>query len=129
MIKQAIAIGSLLAGGASASVVAYLQARPAPQEPRGLSRAQAESTRAEPPVLTPVTVFLSDTTPLVAPEVAPKRPSNPRRVVATPAMAHEFVPCSEFREVGAAIIREGGAVGSRMVRSLCERPVLAHDPD
>ena len=64
----------------------------------------------EPIEIAPLTVIGSK-----APRIAPR----PRAVPAKPAKAKEFVPCTNWRDMGPTNTKRGNQSGVRRVRTLC----------
>jgi hypothetical protein len=117
MVKQIVAIGSFLLGGAGIGLVAHLQTDPmafTSQPPP----VQHESTRLQAEVATTVQEGPAQTTDEAITEFALDT-LRASRATAPAVAERELAPCSAWYEVGAATIQEGGAIGSHAVRQLC----------
>src|SRR5258706_9453657 len=117
MVKQIITIGTFLLGGAGIALVAHLQTDPMaftsqPTERREATRLEGEvaTTVHQGPAPEPtdeaITEFALDTL-------------RASRATAPILAERELGPCSEWYEIGAATIQEGGAIGTHAARHLC----------
>jgi hypothetical protein len=117
MIKQLITFSSMAAGSAGFAFIGYLQTHPlALTEPvvADVRTWVAPAARpVDPPVQVPELVFDA--------ELISAKPRPVARVSKRPAPPRPVEPCADWRSIGASYVTEGRAVGSRLVRELCER--------
>jgi hypothetical protein len=117
MLKQAMAIGTLLSGGAGMGFIVYLQVHPlAFTSPADSTRTVAVIARTAPaadPLPTAVATDLALPLEQVR-ATAPKRAPKPAK-----AAGPELSPCTTWREVGATYLVDGRGSEARSVRGLC----------
>jgi hypothetical protein len=119
MIKQLFTFSSFAVGGAGLAFIGFLQTHPMALTHPVVAESRAVETMSVP--APPATSPAQLDSIVLGEEIIVAKPRKTTTVARVPEASKPLEPCTDWRSIGANYVTEGRAVGSHLVRGLCEQ--------